>query len=792
MKATDKGVRGRKIMNTRTWRMGTILVLLLSLVALAGWGQGVAPKGIIPTPPESTSLQVNIWVDRGAYAVGESITIHYSVNKPAYVYIWDIQPDEVSTPLLPGLLGSSNYVTAGEHTLSGGMIAPPLGTEYLQILATTSPVDPFASSTGDPQALQAQIQAQVLGILPVTERAWSFTSFDIVQGSVPSYGRLSVTSTPAGASIYIDEEYVGYTPRSVYIPAGFRRIALVKPGYQTWQNSIYVIGGLTRTITVNLAASAPSNVPPTSVFVFSPLIPAVGEWVQFNGSASADPDGSVSSYAWNFGDGSTGAGSVIWHRFVAGGYYAVTLTVTDNRGASTSSNQTVRVGSANQQPVAAFTNDPTIGTPGGWMQFDASTSYDPDGTIGSYAWNFGDGATGMGSVIWHRYTSVGSYAVSLTVTDNLGAGVVLTRTIQIGSMNQSPIASFTVLPPSPSVAAWARFDATASTDPDGSIVSYQWTFGDGATATGNVVYHQFATAGTFPVTLTVTDNGSGTNSTTQPVQVGTPMQAPVALFTFSPSSPVVGSPVVFNASSSYDPDGVIVSYEWDLNGDGMIDTTGATGQVTYSSPGTAAVRLTVTDNSGLSTSATQTIVVSLSGGGSSGAPAMGTKAGFFVWGSDTWHITANAGAGWTAPHNYRIELRTDGQFAGLNETWSGGVAPLGIIPTPSTSGKTLVLEGSIQTGSVDYTFTIPGAKSMWMSFKMDQNGDGTLEESTSFVYLRYRMVHPPANPFVVGLPSGATGSLIPSLNFKIGTAWTYTETTQFTFWSTTIGILESL
>ena len=83
MEDMDKGVLGREIMNARMWRTGTILVLLLSLVTLAGWGQGVAPKGIIPTPPESTALQVNIWVDRGAYAVGESITIHYSVNKPA-------------------------------------------------------------------------------------------------------------------------------------------------------------------------------------------------------------------------------------------------------------------------------------------------------------------------------------------------------------------------------------------------------------------------------------------------------------------------------------------------------------------------------------------------------------------------------------------------------------------------------------------------------------------------------------------------------------------------------------
>ena len=779
-------------MNARRWRMGAMLVLLVSLVAGAAWSQGVTPLGIIPTPPESTSLQVSIWVDRGAYAVGDPITIHYSVNKPAYIYIWDITPDNQADQIFPNSLsgGSNNYVAAGDHVVPGNwQVAPPLGTEYLQILATTSPVDPFAAFTGDPQALVAHVEAQILGILPATERTWNFTSFDIVQGSVPAYGRLNITSNPSGAAVYVDSEYVGYTPQTVYVPAGARQVALVKPGYQTWQNLIYVIAGFTRTISVNLTATAPSNQPPVSVFVYSPTSPGVGEWIQFNGSASTDPNGSIASYAWSFGDGTTATGSVIWHRFLSGGNYAVALTVTDNQGASTTSSQTIHVGAVNQPPVATFTNDPAVGTPGVWMQFDASASTDPDGTIASYSWNFGDAATGTGSVIWHRYASVGAYSATLTVTDNLGASTSVTRVIQVGTLNQPPVASFVA--PTPVVGDWARFDATASGDPDGTITSYQWAFGDGSTGTGSVVYHQFAAGGTFSVTLTVTDNGGAANSVTHPVQVNALLQAPVAAFTVTPPSPVVGSPVLFDASSSHDPDGTIVSYQWDFNGDGTIDASGVTGQVIYSTPGTTTVRLTVTDNSGLSASTTQTITVSASGGSSTGAPAMGTTPGFFVWGSDTWHITVNAGAGWTTPHNFRIELRTDGQFTGVNEVWSGGVAPLGIIPTPTTSGKTVVLESAIQTGSVDYTFTIPGAKSMWMDFKMDQNGDGTLEESTSFVYLRAFMVHPPANPFVVGMPSGGTGDLIPSLNFRIGTAWTYTETMRFITYMTTIGALES-
>ncbi len=770
-------------MNARIWRIGTLAVLVASLFTMAGLSDGVAPLGIIPTPPESTALQVNIWVDRGAYAVGESIIIRYSVNKPAYIYIWDITPDGQANQLFPNTLpgGSGNYVGAGEHIVPGNwQVAPPLGTEYLQILATTSPVDPFAAFTGDPQALQAQIQVQILGILPETERSWNFTSFDIVQGSVPTYARLNISSTPAGAAIYVDDEYVGYTPRTVYVPAGYRRLALTKTGYQTWTNRIYFISNITRTISVNLTPSAPANQPPVSVFVYTPTSPAVGDWIQFNGAASTDPNGTIASYAWNFGNGATSTGPTAWYRYTTGGIFNVSLTVTDNLGAATTSTQSVRVGAVNQPPVALFTNDPTVGTPGVWMQFNASASADPDGMIAAYAWSFGDGKTDTGPVAWQRYATAGSYLVTLTVTDNLGATAVATRTVQVGNPNQSPVAVFSVLPASPSVGAWARFDATASTDPDGTIVTYQWAFGDGstATATEGVVYHQFMAAGSFPVTLTVTDNGGASNASTQSVQVGTPLQAPVALFTYTPATPVVGVPVVFNAASSYDPDGTIVSYQWDLNGDGTVDASGVTGQVVYSTAGTALVRLTVTDNSGLSSSTTQTIVVAASGGGSSGgAPAMGTTAGFFIWGSDTWHITVNAGAGWAAPRNFRIELRSDGNITGVNEVWSGGVAPLGIIPTPVPSGKTVVLEGALQAGSVDYSFTIPDSTSMYMSLKMDTNGDGTLEESKNFVYLRGLMVQSPYNPLVVGLRS-LPKPLVPSTNFWTGYPFRYDNTSS--------------
>ena len=703
-------------MKARTQRTTIVLLFALALAAITGLAQApVAPKGIIATPPDS-DLEVRIWVDKAAYAFGEAITINYSVNKPAYIYIWDIQPDGIANQLFPypSSGAGSNFVQAGEHTLgpppgsSGWVIGPPAGTEFLQILATTSPVDPFAFMTPDPTVFQQSIEAQILGILPVDERSWDFTSFEIVSGSLPSYGIVTINSSPSGALISIDGEYVGYTPRTLFVEQGFHRISVTKTGYLDWNAAIFTIGGFTRAINITLEPLAAPNAPPVALFSYSPPNPGLGEWIQFNGSASVDPDGTVDSYSWSFGDGATGYGASAWHRYMVPGTYSITLIVTDNDGASDSISQTIQIGSANQDPSATFAFSPT----------------------------------------------------------------------------------------NPAVNSWVQFDGSGSTDPDGSIASHSWSFGDGTSGSGAVAWHQYAGPGTYVVTLTVQDNDAATDSTSRTVVVGTAAQPPVAAFTYSPLTPVVGQSILLNAQSSYDPDGTIASYLWDLDGNGTDDMTGSLGQVTYQSVGTVFVRLTVIDNAGLSSTVTQPIVVS-SGGGAppGGMPLMGFTPGFFVWGTDSWHITVNSGAGWTGPHNYRIELRTDGSFQDVGQTTNSGsgapVAPMGVLPTPTEGGKTLIYEGSLQTGNIDHTFRIPSSQSMWLYLQLDIDGDGELESSSGIVYLRYSMVNPPTSPFIVGLPSGSTAELTPSLNFKIGNAISYTATTRFVYWTTTISNLEN-
>ena len=170
-----------------------------------------------------------------------------------------------------------------------------------------------------------------------------------------------------------------------------------------------------------------------------------------------------------------------------------------------------RVPVPNTGPSAVFTSSPD----GLSVAFDASASTDPDGTITSYQWSFGDGTTGVGATTAHAYATAGTYTVALTVTDDDAASTTTTSAITVAVPNAGPSAVFTSSPDGLSVA----FDASASTDPDGTITSYQWSFGDGTTGVGATTAHTYATAGTYTVALTVTDDDAASTTTTSAITV---------------------------------------------------------------------------------------------------------------------------------------------------------------------------------------------------------------------------------------------------------------------------------
>jgi PKD repeat protein len=225
----------------------------------------------------------------------------------------------------------------------------------------------------------------------------------------------------------------------------------------------------------------------------------------FDGSGSKDLNATITSYAWKFGDETTGAGVAITHMYAAGGAYNPTLTVTDSTGATSTQSETVNV---NAPPIASFTFMCNALT----CNFDGSGSRDSDGTITNYMWIFGDGATGSGTRVSHMYVAGGQYTVTLTVTDNGGATATQSNAV---TANSPPVASFKF-----SCKGFScSFDGSASTDSDGTITSYVWNLGDGATDSGAIVTHRYSAPGTYTVTLTVTDNGGATGVKSNSVKV---------------------------------------------------------------------------------------------------------------------------------------------------------------------------------------------------------------------------------------------------------------------------------
>jgi PKD repeat protein len=154
-----------------------------------------------------------------------------------------------------------------------------------------------------------------------------------------------------------------------------------------------------------------------------PYSGTAGSAISFSSTGSGDPDGSIASYGWSFGDGTTSALANPTHSYAASGSYTATLTVTDNQDAQGTDQAAVTVtgaGGGNQQPVAAA-GGPYSGVAGTAISFSSAGSSDADGTIASYSWDFGDGGRSTQPNPTHTYATAGGYTATLTVTDNLGA-----------------------------------------------------------------------------------------------------------------------------------------------------------------------------------------------------------------------------------------------------------------------------------------------------------------------------------------------------------------------------------
>ena len=392
---------------------------------------------------------------------------------------------------------------------------------------------------------------------------------------------------------------------------------------------------LTGTFTITLSATSCETTPPPisitlnvnanispSATIDTPSTPQsiqTGQSVSFTGSGN-DTDGHTPlTYNWDFGNSGAAnstledPGSVT---FAEPGTYTVIFTVTDSLGAETRDTQTITVVD-NIAPTAS------IDTPNTPQSIQASQSVsftgsgsDTDGnTPLTYNWDFNGGAANStledpGNV---TFAASGTYTVTFTVTDSLGASTSDTQTITVVD-NTAPTASIDTPNTAQSIQTGQSVSFTGSgTDAnDNTPLTYNWDFnGAAANSTledpGNVT---FAEPGTYTVTFTVTDSLGASTSATQTITVADNIAPTASIDTPSTSQSIeTGQSISFTGSGN-DADGNIpLTYSWDFNGGATNSTLEDPGNVTFETPGTYTVTFTVTDNKEMSGSDTVTITV---------------------------------------------------------------------------------------------------------------------------------------------------------------------------------------
>ena len=372
-----------------------------------------------------------------------------------------------------------------------------------------------------------------------------------------------------------------------------------------------------------------SNVQPTAQLELGYSNLEAPATVTLDAGGSSDIDGLIVHYEWDFeGDGlfdGSGDTPVILHTYNSPGTYAPRTKVIDNLGAWATAQAGPLVidpsSSPNTAPVADLLVTADSGTAPLSVGFIASGSSDADGTIVKYEWDFeGDGTfeldSGSDSTVIHRYDNPGSYNPVLRVTDDRDATGTATLGILVESSqldNDPPTAVLTADITSGDVPLMVSFDAGGSSDPDGSIVLYEWDFdGDGTFdkyGSSPEVSNTYQTAGSFAAAVRVVDDLGATASDETAITAGPYNSLPVANLTIGRSYGEARLYVEFDASESYDGDGSIVQYEWDIDGYAGVDSTTTIPYASYDYNvlGVKDVSVTVTDDRGGSATATDQV-----------------------------------------------------------------------------------------------------------------------------------------------------------------------------------------
>jgi PKD repeat protein len=310
----------------------------------------------------------------------------------------------------------------------------------------------------------------------------------------------AASSDPDGAIAEYDWDFgdgkkgTGVSVRHRFERAGRYRVRLTVLDGAGVENSSASLEKL-----VKVAGPAPSAVE-------LPVAACTGEDVHLLVPASGIRSAKPADAQWTpiAGHGGTFAFS---RRFDRPGRYDVTVVTDDGLGLETSKAPHTRVLLINRPPIS-LPGPQRMVCPGESVAFDGSRSYDPDGKITRFAWDFGDGRTAEGPKPSHLFEKPGTYDVRLTATDDTGSSCASTTAISRIVVNAPPTANAGRLREAFTGGAndAAVLDGSGSTDPDGQALTYAWQVADGTTESGERVRHLFRKAGDVEVKLTVTDS----------------------------------------------------------------------------------------------------------------------------------------------------------------------------------------------------------------------------------------------------------------------------------------------
>ncbi len=255
--------------------LGTFALLLLLPFTFAQ-GFVVSPQAIVVNP--LPSFEVEVWLDRDTsgnasptYQVGEEIQISVRVQESSYVYLFDVRPNGEITQIFPNGYDSNNYLRSGETRTfppSGARyvfnIAPPRGLSKVIAVASKKELntnqlakfqregDIFAQSNIGEKGF---IQNFAIIVNPLPQSDWVTDTALYYVGSTPAepeFGTVRFTSSPSGASVYLDGEFVGYTPMSFGARPGNHQVRYELDGYESYSGSVRLRGGETQSVNASL------------------------------------------------------------------------------------------------------------------------------------------------------------------------------------------------------------------------------------------------------------------------------------------------------------------------------------------------------------------------------------------------------------------------------------------------------------------------------------------------------------------------------------------------------------